>query len=81
VAVVARAPVDFFTVPVKVTVVPCSCGLAGLAEREVVVEAVGGGGSGSVPCRSRVNTLPLLPEKRESSDVLANPHVVKLGIE
>ena len=83
VAAVAVAPVVFLTVPVSVTVVPWSWGLAGLTESVVVVEVVGGGGSGSVPCRSRVSTLPVLPEKRVSSDDAASEHVLdeKLGIE
>ena len=82
-AAVAVAPVVFFTVPVRVTVVPCRCGLAGLTERLVVVDVAGAGGSGSVPCRSSVSTLPLLPENRVSSDEAASEHVLveKLGIE
>src|ERR1700685_4629409 len=83
VAAVAVAPVVFFTVPVRVTVVPWSWGLAGLTEREVVVDVAGAGGSGSVPCRASVRPLPLLPENRVSSDDAASAHVLveKLGIE
>jgi len=78
VAVVARAPVVFFTVALRLTDVPVTWGLVGVADRTVTDVAAGGGGSGSVPWRFRVSTLPELPANFEFSVPAASPHVVDL---
>src|SRR5580692_7454399 len=73
VAAVASAPPGARTEACMVTGVPTRTGPGVTIVRSVVVGTPGGGGSGNVPCKLRVITLPTLPEKRAFTVFVAIP--------